>query len=147
MKTYWIPHVYEYATKPHVQAVLIGNKYDEIEKVLSDEVNDYRGLKEKYTNIIQPKVQRLISKYKLPYFEVSAKNGENVVDTFMLCTTALMRNIFQQQVKQQKKQKKRTKKKASYRYQREDSLDTRDCDFSKHVDQPQQKGCCCCCVM
>merc|ERR1712154_68170 len=117
------------------------------EQALYDrQFNDYRGLKDKYTNIIQPKVKKLISKFKLPYFEMSCKTGDNVVDTFIMTNTALLRNIFQahKQAKKQKSSGRNNKKpkQASFRYQREESLDTRDCDFSKHPSASQAKSSC-----
>eukprot|EP01083_Nonionella_stella_P200412 733930_1 len=114
LKRYWIPRAFEYATKPHVQALLIGNKYDIIQRVLADENDEYDPeLKQSYQQIIEPKIQRLISKYKLPYFQMSAKTGYNVIETFMKVTTAFMRSIAQKQEMEKTKSKSNSSIKSS----------------------------------
>merc|ERR1712154_453074 len=113
-------------------------------------------------DIIQPKVHGLISKYKLPYFCMSAKTGYNVVETFMTVTTAFMRNIAQKHLdslsssssslKNKKKSRKKSKhnkvnKRSYYREEsmsREESITiaSTDCDFSKEPMLSKSSGCC-----
>ena len=164
LKRYWIPRAFEYATKPHVQAILIGNKYDIIEQILQNDQHDFDELKQKYEDYIKPKVHRLISKYKFPYFEISAKTGYNVTQVFMNVTTAFLRNIAQQQLDNQKKLKspssskskkgkKRRKKlprdrnyyKRESSFSREESitLDSKDLDFTKKNLENDNSGRCC----
>ena len=162
LKRYWIPRALEYATKPHVQAILIGNKYDIIDQVLSNENNEFEELKEKYEDYIQPKIHRLISKYKFPYFQMSAKTGYNVRHIFMTVTTAFLMNMVQTKAneaiksakngsKNGKSKGRKSKRNSNRYYERESSfsreesitLDSKDYNFTKKsLEDAKTSGCC-----
>lgn len=158
LKRYWIPRALEYATKPHVQAILIGNKYDIIDEVISNENTEFDELKEKYEDYIQPKIHRIISKYKFPYFQMSAKTGYNVRHVFMTVTTAFLMNMVQTKLNEANKSGKngkskgrRSNKRSNKYYERESSfsreesitLDSKDYNFTKKsLEDAKTSGCC-----
>eukprot|EP01083_Nonionella_stella_P141762 437418_1 len=136
LNKYWLPRAFEYATKPHMQAILIGNKYDIIEEVLSNPHRDIHALKRKYEELVVPKIQQLISTYNLPYFAISAKTGYNVMDAFMTVNTAFMRNIIENT-----NSKSNRNMHASSRGHNI-TLDSNSIDIARIQSQQIKSGCC-----